>query len=102
MRIGTRRPVGPRSSTYARIDQLYGTILAVPSIYDACQPDRRVNNDRAALPPSARTRRDRLKRTSEPAYDRHWHPTHREYWVTDSTDLQHTLAYGRGRNTKIK
>jgi hypothetical protein len=46
-----RRPAGPRTSTYARTDQLYGTIPAVPSIYDACQPDRRVNNDRAAPPP---------------------------------------------------
>ena len=48
--FGTHRPVGPRTSTYARIDQLYGTIPTVPTIYDACQPDRRANNDRARPP----------------------------------------------------
>ena len=49
--VGTRRLAGPRTSTYARIDQLYGTIPAAPSIYEACQPDRRANTDSAALSP---------------------------------------------------
>jgi len=49
--FGTHKPIGPRTSIYARIDQFCGTIPAVPTIYDACQPGRRANNDRAALPP---------------------------------------------------
>ena len=50
--VGTRGLAGPRTSIYARIDQLYGTIPAAPSIYEACQPDRRANTDSAALPSS--------------------------------------------------
>ena len=88
MRIRTRRLMGSRTSIYVRIDQLYGTIPAVLSIYDACQPDRRVNNDRAAPLPSVRTRRDRLERTSEPAYDRHW----------QQPDKQRILGYGQYRS----
>jgi hypothetical protein len=46
--VGTRRPAGLKTSIYTRIDQLYGTISAVPSIYEAYQPDRRANTDSAA------------------------------------------------------
>jgi hypothetical protein len=49
IRIETRRPAGLRTSTHALIDQLYGAIPVVP-IYDACLPNRKVDNDRAALP----------------------------------------------------
>jgi hypothetical protein len=49
--LGRHRPVKPRTSIYARIDQLYGTTPAVPSVHEACSPDRRVNNNSAALPP---------------------------------------------------
>jgi hypothetical protein len=48
--VGTRRLARPKTSIYARIDQLYGTISAVSSIYEACQPDRKANTDSAALP----------------------------------------------------
>jgi hypothetical protein len=102
MRIGTRRPVGSRTSIYARIDQLYGTIPAVPSIYDACQPDRRVNNDRAALPlPFERAATASSELQSPPTIGIGSNPTNREYWVTDSTDLSHTSASGRGGNTRL-
>jgi hypothetical protein len=47
--VKTRRPAGLKTSIYARIDQLYGTIPAAPSIYEAYQPDRRANADSAAL-----------------------------------------------------
>jgi hypothetical protein len=48
--VATRRPAGPRTSTHARINQLYGRIPVVSSVYEACQPDRRVNTTE---PPSS-------------------------------------------------
>ena len=70
--VGTRRPAGPRTSTYARIDQLYGTIPAVPSIYEAYQPDRRANTDSAAFPPPPL---ERAVNASTDSYERLRHNT---------------------------
>jgi len=68
--VATRRPAGPRTSIYARIDQLYGMILAVPSIYDACQPDRRANNDRATLPSSLPLTEPIIRQRQRHSYDK--------------------------------